>query len=325
MKYLAVLFILSATFAAKAQTSSTSASKEVRKYLDKFLDIIKNNALYSDSINWIELETKVTSLSAGMNKIDECKPVIDTIMRTLWKAGDNHSFFLTKNETKVTRSNTYEAKESEGRYLENGIAYVKIPPIASMNNSVGESFANRVQTQIKNLDQSQSITGWVVDLRHNTGGSMYPMFVGISPLIKDETFGYIIGPKNQKEMPLIVKNGRFGPIKVDAPYKIKNQSSRIAVLIDSMTGSSGEFTAIAFKGLPNVRFFGYPSGGATTSNNTYVLSDGSMLLLSAAYMADRNKQKYLPKIFPDVIISSANVDTNVDATLEAAKHWLQEK
>ena len=81
MKYLAVLFILSATFAAKAQTSSTSASKEVRKYLDKFLDIIKNNALYSDSINWIELETKVTSLSAGMNKIDECKPVIDTIMK----------------------------------------------------------------------------------------------------------------------------------------------------------------------------------------------------------------------------------------------------
>jgi C-terminal processing protease CtpA/Prc len=78
-------------------------------------------------------------------------------------------------------------------------------------------------------------------------------------------------------------------------------------------------TAISFIGRPNTRTFGQPSGGFTSANSGFKLSDGSMLQLAVSYTANRNKKEYRGKIQPEVIITEV---AGEDATLKAAQEWL---
>jgi carboxyl-terminal processing protease len=325
VRYLFIVFLFAnVSLFGQISSENASTSKQVVKYLKDYCTLIKKNALYADSLNWNELESKLTTLSKGMTTVTECRSVIDTIMQMLKRAGDRHSFFLPKEAAQKEKSETYDGKQAESYYLSAGIGYIKVPEFTSFNATACASFASNIQNQIKSLDESHAINGWIVDLRDNTGGNMYPMILGLSALTQDGIYGYIIDPKHKKEIAMSVINGGTGPVKIEKTYKIKNSSCKIAILINPFTGSSGEFTAISFLSLPNVETFGQPSAGATTSNYRYDLSDGSYLLLATAYMADRNHKKYLPNIIPDILTPNST-DSNMDPALDLAQKWLLAK
>ncbi len=153
---------------------------------------------------------------------------------------------------------------------------------------------------------------------------MWPMLAGLNALIEDGTVGYFVYPASKKNIAWKSTNGSitYTGLQTDT-YKIKNPAAKIAVLIDSLTASSGEMTAISFSGLPNVRFFGTPSGGYTTANITIPLLHGNLLNLAVSYVADRNHKAFRNKIIPDEIVSSTN--TKKDETLETAAKWLHGK
>ena len=190
----------------------------------------------------------------------------------------------------------------------------------SFNEQLNNAFRDTIQQLIKKLDTEYEITGWVVDLRGNTGGNMWPMVAGLNALIKDGTAGYWVNANNKRDK--WYSNGRnfMGTGKF---YKIKTLSAPIAVLIDSSTASSGEMTAISFIGLRNVKTFGQPSAGYTTSNGTYRLSSGVILQLANAYAADRKKNIYKERIYPNVYIKE-NTKT-ADDTVEAALEWVEKE
>lgn len=148
---------------------------------------------------------------------------------------------------------------------------------------------------------------------------MHPMINGLQPLLGEGIYGYFIFPKRtiKKTVPLYVWSG-----KGKGQPAVERQQ-RVAVLIDSLTGSSGEMVALSFKGRSNARFFGQPTAGYTTTNQDFKLSDGAYLLLATGYMADKNRRTYLPNIAPDVVVKHAPVTTQ-DETLEAARKWLLE-
>ncbi|WP_374191873.1 hypothetical protein [Spirosoma foliorum] len=54
-------------------------------------------------------------------------------------------------------------------------------PDFSGTGSAETSFTQAIQDQIK-ADDSDSIGGWLVDLRGNTGGNMWSMLAGIGPI-----------------------------------------------------------------------------------------------------------------------------------------------
>ena len=93
-------------------------------------------------------------------------------------------------------------------------------------------------------------------------------------------------------------------------------------MIGEETSSSGEMTTISFIGKNNTKLFGQPSGGYTTANQGFKLSDGSYIYLATSYTADRNSKKYLSKIIPDIIVQN---DNSFDNCLETASKWLLEK
>ncbi|MEJ7559884.1 MAG: S41 family peptidase [Pedobacter sp.] len=307
--------------------AATPASKEVASYLKAFIDIVKQNSIYTDSIKWPQVESDVLTLSAGLTKVDETKPVLDYILDQLRSVGDNHSFIQNKVATSQYSQVNSNPGKPENKLLGNNIGYIAVPGFSSTNDGVSVKFATDIQEMIRSLDSKNRIKGWIVDLRNNTGGNMYPMIAGLGPLTGEGNLGYFIRTVNKKEVkgPWFYKNGSSGAgtskiVTVAKPYKIKNKSAKIAVLIGPKTSSSGEMTAISFIGRENTKIFGSPSGGYTTGNGTFRLSDGATLLLASSITADRNLRKYRKNITPD-----ATVRTNKEANAEAIKvasEWL---
>ena len=311
------LVLISTT--APAQPTASKPDKRTQKLLAEVSAIIKKNSIYSGSMDWSEIEKESGSLHWTENDSINYSLVFRFFTGKLREAGDRHSHFYTKSVSNYVKTQI-PVLQPNAQYLEKGIGFIKVP-YCSADQVNGIDFANKIRSEIQRIDTSHRITGWVVDLRNNTGGNMWPMLAGLNALIDDGTVGYFIYPTSKRER-WISKNGRIKlpKGKVDT-YKIRDTKVKIAVLIDSMTASSGEMTAISFIGLPNVKVFGQPSAGLTTANASFKLSDGTTLNLATVYVADRTKKPYLSVITPDVVVNTNSAETS-DMPLNTAKDWL---
>ncbi len=71
---------------------------------------------------------------------------------------------------------------------------------------------------------SKNLLGWIVDLRWNSGGNMWPMIAGIGPLLGNGTYGYFI---DENESSWGYQNGASvingNPVvAISSPYKLLN-------------------------------------------------------------------------------------------------------
>lgn len=299
--------------------SQKPASKQALKYIDEFKKIIKKNSIFREKVDWTAMEANLQKVSKGMESIDDTAPALQYMMKTLREAGDSHSFIESK--TTVDKKNTSNpvAKEPESKLLSGDIGYIKVPGFSSVNKTVGNSFADKIQQMIEKLDTENKIKGWIVDLRTNTGGNMYPMIAGLGPLIGDGTLGYFTD--GEKKTAWKYKNGKTSYTKITKPYHLKNDNNRIAVLIGPSTASSGEATTISFIGKTNVKTFGTPTAGLTSANDGFKLSDGKMLLLASSYEMDRTGKNYTGKIQPDELVEPSK-NSEVDHQIQSASQWI---
>jgi C-terminal processing protease CtpA/Prc len=317
--YFFILFF--GSLAMYGQSTTTQASKQSLKLQAEILKIIKKNALYKDSLNWQKIEEESKMLQLSNNDSISEKLLFDFFKSKLREAGDKHSFFISK-KAMTARSQKPVDVHPEAKYLGDNVGSIKVPRCLSFDAEKDIAFANTIRTQIKEIDSTNTITGWVVDLRNNTGGNMWPMLAGLNALMDDGTVGYFVFPTTNKKDPWKVENGKSGGKKRKInDYKIENRQVKIAVLIDGLTGSSGETTAISFLGLPNVKTFGQPSAGYTTSNQMFILSNEAHLYLAVGIASDRTGKVYPEKINPDVLITD-NTNTTEDEVVEEAKKWI---
>jgi carboxyl-terminal processing protease len=320
------LFLLSILFVtsnlAYTQDAPSKISKRTKDFIKEVSKIIKGNSLFTDSLNWNQISEELLVLPVGKTDSADHRTIFDFFTKKLRDIGDKHSYFLTQVSINSYISKNFEPKQPEGRYVGNDIGLIKVPKCETYDKIKDRDFANSIRYQIKKIDTENEIVGWIVDLRSNGGGSMWPMIAGLNALMEDGMIGYFVGTANSKEKIWTSENGKINYSKelVDT-YKVKKFDNKIAVLIDSMTGSSGEMTAISFIGLPNVKIFGQPSAGYTTANNTIVLSDGTQLNLATNFVADRTHKIYPDRIIPDVIVTTQGKDV-ADRVIETAKEWI---
>ncbi|WP_232526247.1 S41 family peptidase [Lysobacter capsici] len=164
--------------------------------------------------------------------------------------------------------------------------------------------------------------GWIVDLRGNSGGTMWPMLAGLRPLLGAGAIGGNVSapgqPMRRWRPEQLMPNAATWP-------QPDLRAAKVAVLIGPRTSSSGEAVAIAFSGRTRTRSFGQPSDGRSTSNETIALPDGGALLLTTAVFADRSGKLFGGRIEPDVAVPASDGDGNSDASdpaLAAAQAWL---
>jgi hypothetical protein len=220
---------------------------------------------------------------------------------------------------------------------ETRIGYILVPSFGgpeSFDPQKAAAFAQRLHDEVGRLDEA-AVTAWVVDLRYNSGGNMWPMLAGIGPLLGAQRVGSFVA-EGQEPVAWEYKDGEVGTpgsvsVTIQKPLTIRNPDARVAVLVGTYCTSSGEAIAVALRGRANSRFFGKPTGGATTSTQTVWMGDGAMLFITNAIYADRTGKVYGGTLEPDeVVVDSPDELTDPppawsdDAAVRAAVAWLTE-
>lgn len=289
---------------------------------DSLIAIVRTNSIYSDSLDWVSIHKEIKMLPPKL--VLKSAVVAGCLIKRLRAVGDIHSFYLPKKIVEEMAVKNIATEKPGARYLGDHVGYLFVPGFASSNENVNLQFATNIQNLIKSLDQKHIIHKWVIDLRKNGGGNMYPMLAGLGPILGEGILGYFISRQGLYTSWYYI-NGKTGEgmgvcLKVENPYLLQKSVSQVAILIGAGTKSSGEITTISFIGRDNCKLFGQPSGGYTTGNAIYKLSDGSSIALASAYETDRNKKRYTSKIYPDFTIEPGN--TKEDDCLKVAKAWL---
>ncbi len=183
--------------------------------------------------------------------------------------------------------------------------------------------------------------GWVVDMRRNRGGWVYPVLAAAAPLMPLDSSGVMMGKYDAAGVTeqWLYRNGEivvrrpgadppeysvftvpdpFVPQSADAPVPV-------AVLISGLSASAGEALALSFRGRPFVKTFGQQTLGLTTFNAVGPLPDGALILLSNAAMVDSAGALQEGPVSPD---ESVEPDWNhigdvYDPILSAARSWLE--
>lgn len=284
------------------------------KYLNDVVDIMEENSLHRNTIDWTKFRSDVI---AAAEKADTDEKINNALRTALTALGDRHSY-IERNGVFLNGNNAAVCTGSLPGDVDvpSNIGYIHIPTVIGSNDQVAIDLQNKIKDQ-----DNEEIIGWIVDLRGNGGGNMWPMLAGVGPILGEGTAGYFISPDENSDS-YEYKTGSSAyngtdVTTVPSPYTLINSMPKVAVLTNNATASSGEAIAVAFLGRPNTRSFGAPTCGVSTANGNYKLPDG-WLYLTVAVMADRNKNKEGGQIEPDEPVSGAT------QVVERAIEWLNE-
>jgi len=297
-------------------------SAEARSYLNEALTVMETYSIRKRLVDWVDLRRRVFEAAGGARTPGETYNAIRFGLRLI---GDGHSFFEPP-DGQVAAAGGVTAGVIRGEILSEAVAYVTVPGvIGATEHPETVLFTERLQSLLRELDGTKPC-GWIVDLRENTGGNMWPMLAGIGPVLGEGVVGAFVDPDGVR-VEWFYEDGAAGVnaqaiIGVGGAYILRGRSPPVAVLTSRLTGSSGEGVAIAFKGRPRTRSFGAPTGGFSTANQAFRLSDGAILFLTVSTMADRAGRLYGGVVEVDEEIENVELAQPTGATVDAAHRWL---
>jgi carboxyl-terminal processing protease len=344
-----------ASFAAAPQEPSA----EARTYLEQVLDLMQKNALNKDSIDWVEVRQQTLA------RAKDAKTTFDTypaIVFALTQLKEHHSFLQLPDrlggaqraainaeisklrgstESKSSLSPFAPRKEMEGHMDRRGgkaFAHVVVPMCIAKYSEWEKNgpdfleFARKLHGIVLDL-AAQKPDGWIIDLRGNGGGNMWPMLAGIGAVLGEGDAGGMESSSGDRET-TFYKAGKAGTYAAGGQEDVASYVEQkpfalpdvawVAVLLDRGTASSGEAIAISFAGRPRERSFGEHTAGFSTSNDMYPLPDGASLFLCVGIELDRTGHRYPDGIDPDVKLPApdSRPTEDKDSVVQAAEDWI---
>lgn len=293
-------------------------SAEALTYLEAALDTLAIHHVFGSSYDWEELRLAALERTEGANTVEE---TYDAIRFALRDIGDPHTYFVPpppdtlemSGQDSINGSNRPSQYTSPSQHvnlkaqlIDSMVAYIELPRFSGIESSAAEEYVSSVQNIILEFG-SYEPCGWIVDLRSNTGGNMWPMLAGVGPLLGAEHVGSFVDRKSDT-IPWYYHDGKslmdttvMAQIS-PAAGAVQDVDTPLAVLVSSRTASSGEAAAIAMRGRSHSKFFGQPTAGAATAHDSFDLSDGALLGFSTYYYADRKGRVYDGPLRPDSVI-----------------------
>lgn len=233
-------------------------------------------------------------------------------------AGGKHSFFLIPEQAAASDQSAVAGYTPPSLVTTGGITTITLPALGGVSPQQQQDYADAAAHGIR--DAAPSTCGWIIDLRGNTGGNMYPMIAGVAALLPDGPAMSFESRTGEAQVVQIGGGGLgfgAGPVlKTDVLDKVSGQ--HVAVLYDGLTASSGEAVATVFRGLEGVRAFGTPTAGYSSANSGIKLPDGALLVLTQGVYVDRAGVNLNEEpIQPDELTSAADAPA-------AAQAWLRQ-
>lgn len=292
-------------------------SEQARAYLAELIGLMQAHSINRQTIDWDAFRTKVFAAAGGAQSIPATYPAIQVALDAL---GDGHSLYYASTGMVMgaTRRVSCGRSTADVPSLPENIGYVRVAQFSG-SAEAATTFATDLQRSIMSADRADMI-GWIVDVRGNGGGNMYPMIAGVGPVLGEGVAGYFIDPAGVETAweyrDGAAWEGGVANQRVAAPYRLRRDRPRVAVLIDNGVASSGEAVVISFRARPDTRSFGDRTCGLSTANAPYAMSDGATLNITEATMADRTRTRYGYSIQPDEAVPANEV-------VERAVAWLR--
>jgi carboxyl-terminal processing protease len=298
-------------------TQPSEMSAQARAYLNEVIGLMQAHSINRGTVDWSNLRTTVFREAPNAQIPADTYPAIRLAFKLI---GDVHGSYRTASGFVVNESMRSCSGSDPGTVnVPPTIGYVKVPTFGGIGPEA-TAYATGLQQTIMAADRDD-LAGWIVDVRGNLGGNMWPMIAGVGPVLGEGVFGYFIDPTGVENVLEYRDGGSWdsGVVqqRVDAPYRLRRERPRVAVLTNGLVASSGEATVLAFRARPDARSFGTPTCGLSTAVENYPMSDGAMLNLAVSYMADRTKTKYGFVVAPDEVVSDPG------EAVERAIAWLR--
>src|SRR5690606_35590321 len=219
------------------------ATPTVARYLDAALDIMQANSVRRAAIDWPAVRAAAHAQARGARAPADAHTAIRYALRRL---GDGHSYLSSPRwsqrlrQAPVSNARTGRAAIEPADALDaNRLAYVNVPGVAGGEHMQQVAFANRLQRLTRSHDQSGAC-GWILNLRDNSGGNLWPMLVGLGPLLGEGDIAAAVYPDGRR-VPISYAEGKGGlgdyvQLRVtDVPYTLRDPEAPLAVLIDEST------------------------------------------------------------------------------------------
>lgn len=351
-----MLATLAAALALTATAPQTSDAAQVQTFdaqarVTEAVQTVRPAAYRSAHVDWPALETELRAMAANARDTADLLPVYRRLLDAL---GDHHSFVQISNALNQTyqarygkelygdvvrgpRVSTFRGRDMiEHREIPvaqgKSVQWIAVPKVFGAGERA-QAYAAHLFTAT--ADVSPRNCGYIVDVRGNTGGNVWPMLTGLSGLLGDGPAGRETKPDGKVVIYAELKDG-VATIVEEGEFKgreiIRSSTWRsipalttapVAVLVDDSTASSGEGVAVALRGRENTRSFGARTFGVSTANNGFELSDGVNLVVTVGVMTDRNGVAYPEGLEPDQPVAFASPASGAeDSQVEAAKAWL---
>lgn len=344
--------------AGSLATAQNAAQILPRAYVEEALNYMQDNALNKHSINWKALREETFARSKDAKTTWDTYPAIAYAITQL---GEKHTWFQLPDNLPPDRRQSLHteiqkilnrpdpdkpspfapSKEIKGHLIQTvggNFAYIIVPMCMGRfaewekNGADFQQFADKLHGLVVDL-QEQRPAGWIIDLRGNGGGNMWPMLAGIGGIVGEGDLGTYVSPDGEHTA-WFYKAGKAGDRspkgEVEIASEIKDSAVVsaepvwVAVLFDRGTASSGEAVAISFAGRSRERSFGEHTAGFSTSNGMHQFPDGAALFLCEAVEADRTGKLYPDGLEPDEKLPAPETRPSEenDAVLIAAERWL---
>lgn len=252
------------------------------------LRLLEEHAYHADRVDWAVAAERVgEALARGASLGEALQPVFTAL-------GDRHTFLRQADHGTPTAAHTVP----DGHHGRTG--YLRLPGFTGHHRSIA---ARRYVKAAWALLRAPCPRSWVLDLRGNRGGNLFPMLAAAGPLLGDGaglayvrrdghrlTYRYARGAVYAGDRRLLSVR------KPPADFA----GAPLAVLTDGRTASSAEGVLVAcFGRAAGVRVFGAPTAGVPTGNLTRTLPDGSTLGITTTLATDHLGRSYDGPLHPD--------------------------
>lgn len=286
------------------RTDPPADAWQMRPMLESVLALLRDHALAADRVDW----------QARAREVDGLGPVVSrhrayAIMRG-WIAAldDGHSFVKTPEQVWRDRDPTRMVMPTVA-FDADGLATIRLPGLQSAPDGREQRYVGELQRGIA-AAAAGARCGWVLDLRGNHGGTMWPMLAGLKALLGPGELGYF--ESRQGRSPAWHAGDH---VELVLAPEAGLERAPLAVLYGARTASAAEAVAIALRGRAASRAFGMPTAGLSTGNRTLPLPDGGLLGVAASRELDRTGRAYTGPIDPEVLMPEERAES-------AARAWL---
>ncbi len=149
-------------------------SPAARQYLDAALDIMQANTI-ARNVDWTAWRME------AYRRADGAQTPTDTylaVQKALDQLGDHHSMFYTpERAARLKKLTVADNPPPKYELLGSQLAYLLVPGFVTSDDNQRHLYADQLQALIQKADAAKPC-GWVIDLRQNTGGNIWPMFAG---------------------------------------------------------------------------------------------------------------------------------------------------